>query len=170
MKKALLALALLAYAVVLAACGGGEGGEPSARTPTGPIKIALWHSETAANQESIQRLVDKFNASQSEVQVEVAFQGGYVDQLDKTVASLGTANAPNLILQDSNHTQFLIDSGAVIPVQTFIDQEDYDLSDFDQKAVDFSHHQRPALHHALHYLRAHDLLQQGALPRGGPGP
>ena len=137
MKKALLALALLAYAVVLAACGGGEEKEQGVQTPTGPVKIALWHSETAANQESIQRLVDRFNASQSEVQAEVAFQGGYVDQLNKTVASLGTGNAPNLILQDGNHTQFLIDSGAVTPVQTFIDQEGYDLSDFDQKAVDF---------------------------------
>jgi sn-glycerol 3-phosphate transport system substrate-binding protein len=138
MKKALLALTLLAYAVVLAACGGGEEGEQGARTPTGPVKIALWHSETAANQESIQRLVNQFNASQSEVQVEVAFQGTYVDQLNKTVASLGTGNAPNLILQDANHTQFLIDSGAVTPVQTFVDQDDYDLSDFDQKALDFS--------------------------------
>ena len=137
MKKALLALAFLAYAVVLAACGGGEGEEQGVRTPTGPVKIALWHSETAANQESIQRLVDRFNASQSEVQVAVAFQGTYVDQLNKTVAFLGTGNAPNLVLQDANHTQFLIDSGAVTPVQTFIDQEDYDLSDFDQKAVDF---------------------------------
>jgi sn-glycerol 3-phosphate transport system substrate-binding protein len=137
MKKALLVLALLASAVALAACGSGDGGEEGGRTPTGPVKIAFWHSETAANQESIQRLVDTFNASQSEVQVEVAFQGGYVDQLDKTVASLGTGNAPNLILQDANHTQFLIDSGAVTPVQTFVDQEDYDLSDFDRKAVDF---------------------------------
>jgi len=137
MKKALLALALLAYAVILAACGGGEEKEQGAQTPTGPIKIALWHSETAANQESIQRLVDRFNASQSEVQAEVAFQGGYIDQLNKTVASLGTSNAPNIVLQDANHTQFLIDSGAVVPVQTFVDQEDYDLSDFDQKAVDF---------------------------------
>jgi sn-glycerol 3-phosphate transport system substrate-binding protein len=138
MKNALLALALLAYAVILAACGGGEEKEQGVQTPTGPIKIALWHSETAANQESIQRLVDRFNASQSEVQAEVAFQGGYIDQLNKTVASLGTSNAPNLVLQDANHTQFLIDSGAVVPVQTFVDQEGYDLSDFDQKAVDFS--------------------------------
>jgi sn-glycerol 3-phosphate transport system substrate-binding protein len=137
MKRALLALALLAYAVILAACGGGEEKEQGVQTPTGPIKITLWHSETAANQESIQRLVDQFNASQSEVQAEVAFQGGYIDQLNKTVASLGTGNAPNLVLQDANHTQFLIDSGAVVPVQTFVDQEDYDLSDFDQKAVDF---------------------------------
>jgi sn-glycerol 3-phosphate transport system substrate-binding protein len=138
MKKALLVLALLGYAVFMAACGGGKEGEQGARTATGPVKIALWHSETAANQESIQRLVDRFNASQSEVQVEVAFQGGYVDQLDKTVASLGTANAPNVILQDGNHTQFLVDSGAVTPIQTFVDQEGYDLSDFDQKALDFS--------------------------------
>jgi sn-glycerol 3-phosphate transport system substrate-binding protein len=137
MKKAFLAMALLTYAVVLAACGGGGEKEQGVRTPTGPVKIAFWHSETAANQESIQRLVNRFNASQSEVQVEVAFQGGYVDQLDKTVASLGTGNAPALVLQDANHTQFLIDSGAVTPLQTFVDHEGYDLSDFDRKAVDF---------------------------------
>jgi sn-glycerol 3-phosphate transport system substrate-binding protein len=139
MKKALLVLAVLAYAVALAACGGGGEDEEGAGPPTtGPVKIALWHSETAANQESIQRLAERFNASQSEVQVEVAFQGSYVDQMNKTMASLGTGNAPDLILQDANQTQFMVDSGATTPVQTFIDQEGYDLSDFDQKALDFS--------------------------------
>jgi len=139
MKKALLVLAVLAYAMALAACGGGgEDEEEGGRTPTGPVKIAFWHSETAANQESIQRLVSRFNASQSEVQVEVAFQGSYVDQMNKTMASLGTGNAPDLILQDANQTQFVVDSGAATPVQTFIDDEGYDLADFDQKALDFS--------------------------------
>jgi sn-glycerol 3-phosphate transport system substrate-binding protein len=138
MKKALLVLVLLAYAVALAACGGGGEDEEGGRTTTGPVKIALWHSETAANQESIQRLAERFNASQSEVQVEVAFQGTYVDQMNKTRASLGTGNAPDLILQDANQTQFMVDSGATTPVQTFIDQEGYDLADFDQKALDFN--------------------------------
>jgi sn-glycerol 3-phosphate transport system substrate-binding protein len=139
MKKALLALTLLLGTLALVACGGGEEErQEAARTPTGPVRIAFWHSETAANQESIQRLVNQFNASQNEVRVEVAFQGGYVDQLNKTIASLGTGNTPALVLQDGNHTQFFVDSGATTPVQTFIDREGYDLSDFDRKALDFS--------------------------------
>ena len=135
-KTALLSLLVLALGLI--ACGGGDNGAKPEGTPGGPVHITLWHSEFAANGEAIEKLVGQFNASQTEVQVEVIFQGiDYFETLNKLVASLGSGEVPNLLLQAEQQTGFIADLGAAVPVQQFVDGDGYDLSDFDQKAVDY---------------------------------
>jgi sn-glycerol 3-phosphate transport system substrate-binding protein len=53
----------------------------------------------------------------------------------KLVASLGREDLPNIASLAEIHTQRLIDSAAITPVQQFIDQEDYDLSALNKHAV-----------------------------------
>jgi sn-glycerol 3-phosphate transport system substrate-binding protein len=128
--------------VTLGACGGGKEGAPTAETPaaqppTGPVSIDLWHSEVGSNVETLNRLVDQFNASQNEVKVNASFQGTYDEAAAKLVASLGTGQVPAVVFLNVTETQRMIDSGAVAPAQEFIDKEDYDLSDIDEKAVQY---------------------------------
>ena len=143
MRKPLLSLvAVLLLALTLGACGGGEEGAPTAETPgtrqpTGPVSIDLWHSEVGSNVETLNRLVDQFNASQNEVKVNASFQGAYNEAAAKLIASLGTGQVPAVVLLNESQTQRMIDSGAVAPAQDFIDEEDYDLSDVDEKAVQY---------------------------------
>ena len=143
MRKLLVSLAVaLLCSLILAACGGGEKGAPSAETPgaspaSGPVTIDFWHSEQAANQETISRLVDRFNASQNEVRVRASYQGDYPDAMAKLVASLSTGNVPAVMFAGDTYMQMMIDSGAVAPVQDFVDRDGYDLSDLDQKGVQY---------------------------------
>jgi len=107
MKRALALLAVLLLTLGLAACGGGgEGGEtegsatPASATPTGgapsgkTVKIDFWHAMNAANQEALKRLTDRFNASQTDVQVNLQFQGTYEDNLRKLVPPAPRATCP----------------------------------------------------------------------------
>ena len=143
MRKSLLSLAaILLLSVTLGACGGGEKSTPTAETPgasppAGPVTIDLWHSEVAANQETLNSLADRFNASQNEVRVRPSFQGTYDDAMAKLVASLTTGNVPAIMFPGDTYMQMMIDSGAATPIQDFIDREDYDLSDLDEKGVQF---------------------------------
>jgi sn-glycerol 3-phosphate transport system substrate-binding protein len=138
----LLLPASLLLALVLAACGGG-GGEEAPTTPTGetpragPVTIDLWHSEIAANEDALKSLVTKFNASQDEVRVRATFQGTYADAMTKIIASLGSSELPALIFMSETEIQRLIDSGAIVPVQDFIDRDHFDLSDLDQRTVGY---------------------------------
>jgi sn-glycerol 3-phosphate transport system substrate-binding protein len=141
-RKPLLSLVVvLLLCVTLGACGGGEEGTPTAETPgtqpTGPVTIDLWHSEVGSNVETLDRLVDQFNASQGEVTVRTSFQGTYDEAAAKLIASLGTEQVPAVVLPNESQTQRMIDSGAVAPIQEFIDEEDYDLSDIDEKALQY---------------------------------
>ena len=141
MRKSLLSLvAVLLLSVTLGACGGGEKGTPTAETPgasppAGPVDIDFWHSEVAANQDTINRLVDRFNASQNEVRVHPSFQGTYDDAMAKLVASLPTHQVPAVAFLGDTYTQMGIDSGAAAPIQDFVDRDGYDLSDLDPKGI-----------------------------------
>jgi sn-glycerol 3-phosphate transport system substrate-binding protein len=141
-------LACSALVLGLAACGGGEdeGDQPTPSAATGTatsatsgerVEITMWHTEVAANLDAMQALTRRYNDSQNEVRVKLAFQGEVNEEMTKLVASLGSGQLPHLVYINEGHTQRLIDTGAIAPVQEFIDRDKYDLSDLDERAVQY---------------------------------
>ena len=144
MRKAPVSLVgVLLLSLALAACGGdgqepAPTGQPTTATPqAGTVAIDLWHSETVANLETLERLVDRYNASQSEVKVRPIYQGNDEEMTAKLLVSLRGSDVPAIAYLAEVDAQKMIDSGAVTPIQDFIDREDYDLSDLDEKAVQY---------------------------------
>jgi sn-glycerol 3-phosphate transport system substrate-binding protein len=138
----LLSFVVLAVFLALSACGGGEeaapsGGTPGATTPAGPVSIDFWHAETAADQDTLKSLVDRFNTSQDQVKVRLVYQGTTTDLLTKLISSLGSGRVPAVALMSEVDTQRLIDSGAFVPIQDFVDRDGYDLSNLDTRAVKY---------------------------------
>jgi sn-glycerol 3-phosphate transport system substrate-binding protein len=152
-------LATFCLLLALAACGGGDeddGGDSTAKpagsaapssataatsaTPaaTGEtIEISMWHDNVAATLDAIEGLVNRYNSSQSEVKVKLAFQGTDAEEMAKLVTSLNGGDLPNIVQESEPFTQRLIDSRAIVPVQEFIDRENYDLSDLNKKAIEY---------------------------------
>jgi sn-glycerol 3-phosphate transport system substrate-binding protein len=136
--RRILVLLLVALALALAACGGGGEKAPQETQPTGPVSITFWHAMTAANEKTLETIVQEFNSSQNEVTVNLVFQSSYNDSLNKFLASLGHASElPALIQIEDISTQLMIDSQEITPVQDFIDNEDYDLSNFEPRVLDY---------------------------------
>jgi sn-glycerol 3-phosphate transport system substrate-binding protein len=138
-NRALLGLLFL-FSLAATACGGGKEAAPTGDTPGagpqgGTVTIDLWHSESAANLDTLERLASRYNSSQDEVRVRLFFQGTDEESIAKLVTSLGSGQVPAIALLAEVDTQKMIDSGAAAPVQDFIHREDYDLSDLDQKAI-----------------------------------
>jgi len=134
-----LLIAVLLLSLSLAACGGGrEEAPPAGETPGagptgGTVTIDLWHGETAGNRDTLERLVSRYNSSQDEVKVQPFYQGQ--ELLTKLIASLPSGQVPAIVLGPDIDAQMMLDSGAVAPIQDFIDREGYDLSDLDRKAI-----------------------------------
>jgi len=140
MKKLWTLIGVAVLALALGACGGGgdEGGGGGNETATtGPITIDLWHLETVANQTTLDGLIDRFNASQDEVRVRPSYQGNASELVLKVLTSLRSGDVPALVELVEADAQVMVDSGGITPVQEFIDEEGYDLSDYDEKAVGY---------------------------------
>lgn len=145
----------LALALVLAACGGGgsddssggdgggdNGGGGSCPVnaldqANGTVSITMWHGMNRANEETLQRITQQYNASQSKVAVTLVNQTGYKETLQKFRTGLSTGDLPDVTQIEDTGLQQMIDTQAVIPIQDCVDAEDYDLSDYTPRAVDY---------------------------------
>jgi sn-glycerol 3-phosphate transport system substrate-binding protein len=129
MRRFALIIAILS--LILTACGGGGGGEPAKKeTPSGPVNIAFWHSEPASANDNLVKLVERFNASQNEVKVQPVYQGDSTEATMKLIASMPSGNVPAVAYISEEFAQAMIDSGEITPIQQYVDQDKYDLSDF----------------------------------------
>ena len=136
--------ALMASAAFLAAaCGGGGTDGPELGTcpiglvdqATSPANIDFWFAEQAANQDTLLRMVDEFNASQDKIRVTAAFQGSYDESTSKYLAALRSGALPDIVQVVDFETQRVIDSQSVARAQDCIDAENYDLSDYLPRVV-----------------------------------
>jgi len=153
-----LACALVIGAGALAACGGGGddgggggggGGAASGDCPIGAIdearaadggdkvEMTMWHSMTRENETTLQGLADAFNSAQDDVEVKLVNQPSYDETNEKFRAGLTSGDLPDLIQMEDIFTQQMIDSQSVLPVQACVDAENYDMSDFLPRVVDY---------------------------------
>ncbi|MDI3257949.1 MAG: ABC transporter substrate-binding protein, partial [Kyrpidia sp.] len=123
----------LGTSVALAGCSSGAGQTGGASA--GPVHITLWHAMGGAAGKGIDELVNRFNASRPNIQVTAVYQGSYDDEFNKFKTVQGSDNAPSVMQVYDIGTRYMIDSGAAVPVQGFIDQDHYDMSDFEPNIV-----------------------------------
>jgi ABC-type glycerol-3-phosphate transport system substrate-binding protein len=108
-----------------------------------------WHAMGGVLGEAVNKMVDGFNKSQSQIQVEAIFQGTYDDALAKLKTALASNSAPALIQVYDIGLRFMQDSGEVVPMQQFIDAgcHSFCLSGYlhDEEAERFGRLIRPIL-------------------------
>ncbi len=152
MTRSLRVLAIgVVGALALAACGGGGsssggGGSNASALPacplsalakaTKPVEVTFWHALTRANEEVLQSLTDRFNASQADVKVKLVNQIGYKENLEKFRAGLGGTDLPDVIQVEDTATQQMIDTQAILPAASCIKADHYDTSDYVQRVLD----------------------------------
>lgn len=92
-------------------------------------EITFWHAMGGVNGEAMEYLVDKFNQeNEYGIKVVSEYQGSYDDALNKLKsAQLGNMGADLVQVYDIG-TRFMIDSDWIIPVQDFMDKDDYKIN------------------------------------------
>ncbi|MFB9324974.1 ABC transporter substrate-binding protein [Paenibacillus aurantiacus] len=93
-----------------------------------PVKVVWWHSMDGEPGQAAKQLAANFNAWHPGIRVEAVYQGTFGASLNDMQAAMDANPGPTLIQMDGASSRHLIDSGAVKPVQQFIDAEGYDVS------------------------------------------
>lgn len=147
MLKSSLFLILILAMAVLAACTNSDSKESSTPSTDGnkggttndgeKVSIEFWHSMSGTGQESIDKLVKGFNESQEKYEVKAEYQGSYEESLTKLRGVGGTKDAPAITQIFEVGTKYMIDSGYIEPMQSFIDKDNYDLSQLEENILNY---------------------------------
>ncbi|WP_179394796.1 ABC transporter substrate-binding protein [Lacticaseibacillus absianus] len=126
-----LILAPLALGVALiGSIGYTSATIPSKTRAVGTTRqhITFWHSMNGPNELVLDRLVDRFNASQSRYQVDPVYAGSYDLSIMKYANVIGSQAEPDLIQVDQARNAMMVGLDSTTPTQTFVDRDHYDLS------------------------------------------
>ncbi|TDL55624.1 ABC transporter substrate-binding protein [Paenibacillus dendritiformis] len=137
MKKAGVIMLLLAV-LSLSAIGCTNSSGSEARTSDdGRIKVTFWHAMSGNAGELIAKMANDYNASQDKYFVDAIFQGSYEESLTKLKAVGGTSEAPTLMQVQEIGTKYMVNSGYIQPVQDLIDQDKFDLSQWEENILSY---------------------------------
>ncbi len=162
MRRTPLLLAI-AVALLIAACGGTSGGGSGDDEAGGagdgsagalpdcpvsalddvpeselPVNVTLWHASVAKGEETLNAIADAYNASQDKVHIEVESQATSFEELQRKYnQAIPSNDLPGIALLEDTQTQAMADSGTVLPAQSCIAADDYDMSDFVPTLVDY---------------------------------
>jgi len=106
-----------------------------AASASGPVEITFWHGLSNENGAELQRQTDLYNSSQNKVHVNLQFQGGYEDVINKYLQS-NTQNRPDLVQMPEYMLQQMIDTKSIVPTQACAEAAHYDMSPFLPQALD----------------------------------
>ncbi len=81
-----------------------------------PVTINWWHAMRSARGEVAQKMIDDFNASQSDYKVVGTFKGNYDETMNAGVAAFRAKKQPHILQVFEVGTQTMMLSGAVYPV------------------------------------------------------
>lgn len=152
LRRFLRGVAVVAAGGLLAAgCGGGSdggGGDDVAGADcpvdalddaTGTVEITLWHTYVGLTSRTLNKLADGYNTSQSKVRVQVENQGAsYEELLRKYRQAIPSGDLPAIGIMEDTNTQFLADSGTILPAEACAEADDYtEYEDFSAGVRDF---------------------------------
>jgi sn-glycerol 3-phosphate transport system substrate-binding protein len=80
-------------------------------------EIQWWHSMTGANNDKVNELAAKFNASQKDYRVVAVFKGSYPESMTAAIAAFRAGNAPHILQVFEVGTATMMSAkGAIVPV------------------------------------------------------
>ncbi|KHD37796.1 ABC transporter substrate-binding protein [Clostridium acetobutylicum] len=126
MKRKIISLLLIGAlsATILSGCAQSKASASESKT----VQITFWHAMSGKNGEALNKMVEDFNNSHSDIKVKAEFQGKYDEELNKLKSAEKGGEAPDIVQVYDIGTRFMIDSKWAEPIQNFIDKDKYDTS------------------------------------------
>ncbi|MCM0650815.1 ABC transporter substrate-binding protein [Clostridium swellfunianum] len=116
---------LLAASMLVGAAGCSKPNNGSQQTSGSKktVELTLWHAMGGVNGEAVKYIVDEFNKKQTDIHVTAQFQGTYDDAINKLKSSMTGKAGPDIAQIYDIGSRYMVDSGWVVPMQKFIDED-----------------------------------------------
>ena len=127
MKRLFLVLAIITVLVVAPVLHSTGAIRPASAQE--PVKLTFWNYWDGKNGETIQALVDRYNAEHPDVEIENVFVG-WNELLPKLQLAVAGGDRPDLAAADMVWMPYLAKSGALVPLDGFIAASEIAIDDF----------------------------------------
>lgn len=140
-----LVLASSMLATTLAGCSQGtanETAETAAAASSEPVTIEFWHSMGSSTGELIQEIVDEFNETHENINVNCVYQGDYTAAGTKLQAAVSGGNAPHVAQIEITSVGMYAAEDLLLDLKPFDDADDeFNASDLYEGVMDFSYYE-----------------------------
>lgn len=131
MKRPLgLAAMGAAAALALAGCTAAAPEESA-----GPVELTFWHGYTEADGDVLQQIVDDFNASQDDVEIETEVKTWAVID-DTLLPALSADEGPDIVAMPAERLPVYADRGAFVDLSDWYGSADSNTEELNPQAVD----------------------------------
>jgi sn-glycerol 3-phosphate transport system substrate-binding protein len=119
---------------------GGEAALPECQLDaldeaTGPVEVTLWYGGIGGvTKETMEHMVEAFNASQDKVHVTASDQGSSYAEVYRKFESAASANTdqlPDVVLLENTQLQVLVDGGLILPAESCMEAAGYDITNIE---------------------------------------
>lgn len=172
--KRLFVIGIATSIVATAACTGGssESDQPSGQN--GTVTIQFWHGQQQAAARVLTKLVDEFNASHPDVQVDVSSGGVTVDEmLPKVISAIAAGTYPDVVYLYGSWAANIAKSGKTVDLSDRVNEPGFHWDDFWEsskqivspggKVIGF-----PALIDNLSVIYNKNIFDQAGMPYPSP--
>jgi sn-glycerol 3-phosphate transport system substrate-binding protein len=102
-----------------------------------PVEIVFWHSMNRSLGETLTKLTDEFNTSQSEVKVSLVNQIDYAQTFTKYKSGLSSGDLPDIVQLQETEQQQMIDTQTLLPAGVCAKADKYSFSDFLPRVISY---------------------------------
>jgi len=136
----------VAVALVASCSGGGDTrGAASQACPVdalddaeGVVDVVMWETFVGEPERTMSALVEEYNASQDRVRVTMENQGVAWEEIQRKFNSaINSGDLPQLAVLEHTQTQFLADSGVILPAEACFEAAGVDPGEFAEVARSF---------------------------------
>jgi len=129
-------------ALIAAACGGGSedgsGTVDAGECPvgaladaSGTVDLVIWETLVGEPLNTMEKIVADYNASQDKVNVRLENQGVSYEEIQRKFnTAIRSGDLAGLVVAEDTQTQFLADSGVIVPAAACAEADNYDLDQF----------------------------------------
>lgn len=129
-RRALIVVAALG--LLASACTGGgddEGTSPTEQTAQGPVTLTFWHGYTDAEADSLNALLDEWNADNPDIQIDPLFVNND-KALQKLTVALQGEEPPDITYQYGSSLPQLAAAPGLVDLTDWVEQPEVDWEDF----------------------------------------
>jgi len=106
----------------------GAGSAVDNVTISSPVEITLWHTQTGANADNLNKIIADFQTKNPNIKVKAENQGSYTDVYKKSVAAINGGGLPDLSVAYESFVSEYQAANVVLPLEDYIASTKYGLT------------------------------------------